>query len=274
MAFVVDIEKMIQTVNETIDNMPPGVWEVFLNKMYKPFMKRVVAADSKKILPPKWMTALPSRRPPSSLRQNYYDLCAVLFSDKNMHGKECRETIRKILHPGIGLLTGLLKRDVNNKEFQTVFMGLNAQLQMMNGQYSVYFFVKNHLRDFDTVDFLMVYILQCGSAEFILHAVRRYSAVSKPSDHYASDDEDVKPELIYTPRAHTLQALIAALETHIDEQDQRRAAVAMALHHRLGSGAGLGSLGVDLLSAMAPTDPPKMVTWDDIFGQVLGFEIA
>ena len=274
MAFVEDTEKMIKTVNETIDNMPPGMWEVFLNKMYKPFVMRVVSADSKKILSPKWMTALPSFRPPASLRQNYYDLCTVLYTDKSMHGSACRTTIHSILKPAYSLIAGLLKRDVENKAFQAVFLGLTAQLQMINGQYSVYFFVKNHLRDYDTADFLVEYVLKTGTVEFILQTIRRYSVVCKPSNHLASDTKQSKGDLIYTPRPHSLQALIAGLERHIQTQDSRRVAVAMALHSRLGRASGLGLLGTDLLCAMAPVDSAKLVTWDDVIGDVFGLEFA
>ena len=259
MAFVEDAELMIRYVNETIDNMPEGLWAIFLDRMLRPFIKRLVKVDSKQILPPKWMEALPRYRPPTSLRQNYYDLCEVLLSDKATHGTRCRELIAKIQKPAYDLIHGLFNRDHDKTEFRDAFMGISTQLHMINGQYTVYFFVKNHLRDYATVEFLVSYIVKCGSVEFILQILWGYKAQVQPADH------------AYKPRMESLEALIYCLGNHIRIQEDRRTALAMALHARLGSMAGLGLLGNDLLNAMAPMDGPKLVFWHELITEFVGF---
>jgi hypothetical protein len=255
MAFVSDVEETIRGVNETIDNMPSGVWAFFVEKMYLPFVKRLIQADLKKILPVAWMGSLPTYRPPKSMRQNYFDLCAILLSDRNIQGPVCRELIQKMQKPAYCLIYALFKRDCDKEEFRILFMSLNTQIQMINGQYSTYFFVKNHLRDYDTVDFLISYVIKCGGGEFILQSIRGYS---------------IAQGNVYTPRMKPLQGLICGLETHIRNQEGRRLALAMALQNRLGAAAGLGALGTDLLSAMAPTDPPKLIYWHDVLAEFVG----
>lgn len=268
MAFVEDAELMIRSVNETIDNMPEGLWALFLDKMLKPFIERLVKADSKHILPPKWMVALPGYRPPMSLRQNYYDLCKILLSDKTIYGPRCRELISDMQRPAYDLIYGLFNREHDNQAFRDVFMGLTSQLQMINGQYTVYFFVKNHLRDYDTVDFLVSYIVKCGAADFILQTLRAYRAVVHPADH---GESSTVFDTFYKPRMKSLEALVVAIENHIQTQEDRRVAVAMALHSRLGRAAGLGLLGNDVLSAMSPVDAPKLVSWHDLVSEFVGF---
>ena len=268
MAFVENVETIIQCVNETIDNMPVGLWVLFLEKMLHPFIKRLVKVDSKRILPPKWMEALPAYRPPTSLRQNYYDLCAVLLSDKTTYGTRCRELIEHMQKPAYELIHGLFNRDHDKEEFRNAFMGISTQLQMINGQYTVYLFVKNHLRDYATVDFLVSYIVKCGSAEFILQALWGYIAEVHPPDH---GDTGTGSEQIYKPRMESLEALIIGLQNHLHVQEERRTAMAMALHSRLGSMAGLGLLGNDLLNAMAPVDTAKIVLWHELITEFVGF---
>ena len=268
MAFVEDAEIMIRCVNETIDNMPAGLWALFLEKMLKPFVKRLVKVDSKHILPSKWMEALPGYRPPTSLRQNYYDLCEVLVSDKATHGTRCRELITNIQKPAYDLIHGLFNRDHDKTEFRDAFMGISTQLQMINGQYTVYFFVKNHLRDYATVEFLVSYVVKCGSVEFILQTLWGYKAQVQPANHAKGG---VGSEQIYKPRMESLEALIDGLENHIHIQQERRTAVAMALHARLGNMAGLGLLGNDLLNGMAPMDDPKLVFWHELITEFVGF---
>jgi len=267
MAFVKDAETIIQCVNETIDNMPEGLWVLFLEKMLHPFIKRLVKVDSKHILPPKWMEVLPHYRPPTSLRQNYYDLCEVLLSDKNTHGPTCRELIEKMQKPAYELIHGLFNRDHDKEEFRNVFMGISTQLQMINGQYTVYFFVKNHLREYCTVEFLVSYIVKCGSVEFILQTLWGYKAEVHPTDH---GETSTGSKQIYKPRMESLEALIFGLENHIRIQEERRTALAMALHARLGDMAGLGLLGNDLLNALAPVDVPKLVSWHELLTEFVG----
>ena len=256
------LEITISSVQDTIDEMPVGMWACFLDNMYTPFLKRLVHADPKGILPSKWMLALPSRRPPRSLRQNYYDLCAILHMDRSMHGPGCREVLEKIHKPAYDLLHGLLNKDPYLLESRDAFMGLVAQLQMMTGQYSTYRFVKNYLRDYDGVDFLVGYIIKSGATEFVLESAR--GLAQDLTQHRPDHDDYESTKLIYIPSGHALSALIKGLKGYLKGQRARKIAVAMALHGRLGAGSGLGALGSDLLAAMVPADPPRQVFWHEM----------
>ena len=256
-------DAMISAIQDIIDDMPEGLWEHFINMMYIPFLKRLVHADHRGILPAKWMVTLPVRRPPRSLRQNFYDLCKVLQTDRNTHGKECRDILNALHQPAYDLLHSMLNKNPKMLESRDAFMGLTAQLQMINGSYSTYKFVKNYLEDFEGVDFLVGYVVKSGGTEFVLEVCRGFlNDIS--TDRPKHGAVLVSNALINTPKTHALLALIEGLENHIKTQQDRKIAVAMALHGRLGGGSALGSLGADLLSSMIPADPPRQVLWHDV----------
>jgi hypothetical protein len=77
-----------------------------------------------------------------------------------------------------------------------------------------------------------------------------------------SDMREEKQQVCFINTMLFVQTL---LRTHVDDITDRRLALAMALHRRLGADAGMGALTADLVCAFAPVEEfPRHVLWHEM----------
>ena len=255
------IDNMWDQVNSILDNMPPELWTRFLVRMYTPFLHRLVAADPKHRMPCNWITMLPLRRPPKSVRRQFYDACKFAITNPTLEGNMARPILMK-MYQAIWSLLHLIQPSVDTD----VFSNLWAQMAMLNGNFELFLafsgVIKRHSPTCSMLNFARQ-ATRCGAENHILDLVHRELSGQRRRPMFDRHAKKV------STAHHIMQNIRVGIEHVRDTTHARRLAVAMALHSRLGALSGLSLLSEEMLAKCIGSFLPELVRWDELAGNWL-----
>ena len=245
-----------QRLRNFIDRMPDGAWPMVRSRIMRPIMEQVVVACQKPLgLDPAWMDALPANfndaRGPKRL---YHEACAQLLDATK------KPNLRRVNF----LLETIVAVFLGGKVPTHVYVHVWTQLFELTGRNRVFWMVMEHVDMFisPTVEDLGAWLRDVGADEYGLTVLKGLQADARWGiDNHAARTRKRMRTLENAGR--NIDRLVVDVEAK--GSAQRRLAVAMVLHERLGQGAWLGKLepGVVRMCALM-ADVPKMLRWTDV----------
>ena len=255
--FQCTIERDVRRTQAMIhyETMPLFVWDRFRMIMLIPFLYRLSASDGKngRLLPKGWITRLPFRRPPTSLRQLFYDMCVEALGDNFVPG-----CVQRLYNLGFTLVQSIW----DQMPATWTPVALTAQLKAMRGQDPVLGFVLNMILDEDDEDEVDVEI--CAE-HFVQTGVVDHALLVLDSMQADCDNVHKKANL----------ACVASLiRERMRDEAQRRVAVGMVLCMKVGSDSScpMNVLSPEMIRIcldLSDEPAPKLVRWNDVVGDCI-----
>ena len=254
------IEDRWEQVQAHIDNMPPELWRLFIERMYTPLLVRLAGIDPKRRLTVAWVTALPPRRPTKSLKRLFFDACAQAQRNPSVEGTAARPVILRMYEYTLGILAFI---DTFTPICPSVYHNLRAQILMLNADFPMLVHFSRCIRDCP---------FAINPAAFARETVRSgVDAYMLETIDRALSDRGIRPTIErrarrYDVAGQRMAAMRSEIIARVANIHDRRLAVAMALHTRLGQGSALGRMPEELLCRCVRGLAPELVRWDEITG--------
>ena len=247
--FQCKIERDIRQIQKIVhyETMPLFVWDRFRNIMLIPFLYRLSTSNAR-LLPKGWITRLPFRRPPTSLRQLFYDMCVEALGDNYVPG-----CVQRLFNLGLTLVQSL------SCDVWTI-VALTTQLKAMRGQDPVLGYVLNIIvneEDSDEVDIELCaeHFVRTGAVDHALYILDSMQA--------DCDSVDKKANLV---------CVASVIRERMRDEAQRRFAVGMVLRMKVDPGCPMTVLSPELIRIcvdMSDEPAPKLVRWNDVVGDCI-----
>ena len=267
MAYHMHRTRLMQQLYTSRRTMTPETWERFTKQMFAPVLLRMTAVYPGK-LPERWITKLPCFVPPeNSMKRAFYDLCAILQLEAVASKEEYLRRIERAIEAAKRLDTLMRYQKVaqgcrvdmtrQRVSYESrpwkLINNISTQISSFSANYGPTYFViapQHHVSTDATV--ISKLVIERGLVDFSLSAL----------PGVISDMREEKQQVCFINTMLFVQTL---LRTHVDDITDRRLALAMALHRRLGADAGMGALTADLMCAFAPVEEfPRHVLWHEM----------
>ena len=243
------IQKMIH-----YESMPLFIWNRFRIIMLIPFLYRLSSSDGKngRLLPKGWITRLPLRRPPTSLRQLFYDMCVEALGENFVPG-----CVQRLYNLGFTLVQSIWAHMPD----PWTPVALTVQLKAIRGQDPVLGYVLNMLdEDEDDVDVDMCaeHFVQSGASDYALLVL----------DSLQDDCDNAN-------KAANLACVASVIRERVYDEARRRVAVGMVLLMRPADSSScphMTALSPELLRIcldLSDEPVPKLVGWNDVVGDCI-----
>ena len=251
--FQCTVERDIRRIQKIVhyESMPLFVWDRFRNIMLIPFLQRLSSSDGR-LLPKSWITRLPLRRPPTSLRQLFYDMCVEALGDNYVVG-----CVQRLFNIGFTLVQSIRGRMPD----PWTGLALTTQLNAMRGQDPVLGYVLSMIieRDEDDVDIELCaeHFVQTGAVDHALWLLDSLQA--------DCDNRNVMANLA---------CVASVVRERMYDEAQKRVAVGMVLRMKQDSWwwCPMTVLSPELLRIcvdMSDEPAPKLVRWNDVVGDCI-----
>lgn len=246
-------------VSALINNMPPDLWTLFLDQMYKPFLLRLATSDAKGRMPPSWIDVLPDRRPPKSLRQIFYDACALAHRNPAVEGTAARGVIVR-MYSGTWLILQFMNKHGQMSPYTVSH--LRTQMEMLTGNMEVMVHLNRCIRAYPfswNPTAFARFTIRSGAHEFMLDVLER--TIREPGSRPSIERRAKRFDMIQD-RVQSVRDEIILL---VDLIRAKRLAIAMALHKRLGGDSQMAVLSEELvIKCLVKSIPPALIRWDTI----------
>lgn len=259
--------------------MSPSVYTRFLELLIRPFLASL-SEILPSLFPPEWIVCLsPSQRAqPSSLRAAgtacdrlslqclFRRMCEHITKEVHPGSPvDVRHLVRDIVSSGESIYARLLTRrrllwgnggPTARRRFRVSIVRMLAQIETIRGTDVVLHRLRSQLEDLNSN--LAVSYTPLGLCKFAC-SVGMVERMMQLAIQFGESCYLAKASRSY------LDELVRLLKAVLLSEYRIRIAVAMALHHRLGAGSGLGVIGPDLLPMCIPTVICKPIgTWSPL----------
>jgi hypothetical protein len=263
----------LDRVESVLLNMPAAGYRDLRELMLKPLLTAFCEFNHC-MFPFSWVDGVPPEPAPNNpIRRIFHHMCVCVHAHAQVEGNEADDVVRSVQCWGDDLVSWLMRRRRKGGE-----AGTRERLQLLR--------ITASLHELIGVDVLYrrLYIqisrMMRGEQVIVTPAVMSEYAFSLGREDHAACVARMFYEWHQTRRQAQTQvghrivnytgSLLWTIRVRLLREIDKRTAMAMALHSRLGAESGLLELGVDVLPMCVPKGVLSVPTWRDVMGKWIG----
>ena len=257
----------LERVEAVLLNMPAKGYQHALNQMLTPLLTSFCKFNPQ-MFPLGWVEQMPPElKPNNPIRRIFHHMCVCVHSHLYVEGNEADDVVRSVPCWGEDLVSWLMRRRrrsgdagiIERKQLVRIEASLHELVGVDVVYRRVYIQISRMMRGEHT---LVTPMVLCDYA-FSLGRGEHMECVARVFYEWYGKRRSSHSLVSYRIVSYT-GALMWEIRIRRLCEIEKRTAMAMALHSRLGAVSGLSVLGADILPVCAPRGVESVLTWRDV----------